>query len=752
MNLISRVLLRRKKMIFVITALGISISALYNEVVTPVYKTSVALLFDLPNLAPGLDAQKSTRDLRNHLEEIRGLARARRIASQIPLSSLSHFKRPPAGLDSLDFYGDQVHRSISAAIIPSTDIIRITVATSNANLGYTIADKAAKFVTHDIQTGSPDSLDLHEILTEQLAIYKKAVEDAKRDLRVFEKKASGITLTNVSHDNLKRVTEADILFDELTFEQKSIQKQLKRATAGKADTLHFDIVELSAGLEASRTAITNSQFALLQGQILGFGESDSRLLETEKALQKARNTFANQVIDLVETRAAQNPDIEINSNLTESINLQIALADIDARKQACEKIKTRYDEGINALSPGEIELTNLIRKKDVNERIYLMLLEKREAARIHMLENRARVRVIDTPRLQRTAASPDKPRNLVLGLVLGLLFGFLLTLVLESTGAGLTSENIRTSAPWPLLSSIPFTQRTLFEAGIAGESNEFPADSIEVEAYRELRTNLKFLNQDDPDVLLVTSLNPQAGNSTITANLAVSYTRLGLKVLMIDAAIRRPTLHSMFAINREPGLTDILTNHQTLVSDLDDEERRQRFYESGTGSPVWSSIQNLKRHKNVSDLVENFQDFSDEAQNNSSGATPPDTQYLNFLRVSLIESIQSTSIKNLKILASGKVLHNFSELVSSRSMSWLLEVTRKKYDIILIDSAPLPRVPDSKVLATLVDGTIIVLDTESQSDELTRVIKSFEKSKIKVAGIVMNKVEPKLLLREKYAI
>src|SRR5690625_167264 len=95
------------------------------------------------------------------------------------------------------------------------------------------------------------------------------------------------------------------------------------------------------------------------------------------------------------------------------------------------------------------------------------------------------------------------------------------------------------------------------------------------EQYRTLRTNLEFSSVDNPlKSILVTSSSPSEGKSMTTANLAVVYAQQGLKVLLIDADLRKPTVHYTFRLDNLRGLSNILVNEATLqetavASDVD---------------------------------------------------------------------------------------------------------------------------------------------------------------------------------------
>ena len=95
------------------------------------------------------------------------------------------------------------------------------------------------------------------------------------------------------------------------------------------------------------------------------------------------------------------------------------------------------------------------------------------------------------------------------------------------------------------------------------------------EAYRVLRTNIQFSTIDSPgQTLLVTSANPGEGKSTTAANLALVMAQAGKKVVLVDSDLRRPSLHRLFGLSNEQGLTNLLLSTQPSV---DGYAQRTRF-------------------------------------------------------------------------------------------------------------------------------------------------------------------------------
>ena len=92
------------------------------------------------------------------------------------------------------------------------------------------------------------------------------------------------------------------------------------------------------------------------------------------------------------------------------------------------------------------------------------------------------------------------------------------------------------------------------------------------EAYRTLRTNLSFSSLDDPiRTLVITSAAPDEGKSATAANLAVTMAQGGKRTILVDCDLRRPTLHEIFNLPAEPGLTNLLLEEgdQQLLHDTE---------------------------------------------------------------------------------------------------------------------------------------------------------------------------------------
>ena len=106
------------------------------------------------------------------------------------------------------------------------------------------------------------------------------------------------------------------------------------------------------------------------------------------------------------------------------------------------------------------------------------------------------------------------------------------------------------------------------------------------------------------------------------------------------------------------------------------------------------------------------------------------------------DQIQETGIENLRLLTSGPIPPNPSELMGSRKMSELLEVLKKDADIVLIDSPPVVAVTDASVLASQVDGVVAVLDSGAVRPEMAQRAKELiTNANGTILGVILNRVE-----------
>jgi non-specific protein-tyrosine kinase len=192
------------------------------------------------------------------------------------------------------------------------------------------------------------------------------------------------------------------------------------------------------------------------------------------------------------------------------------------------------------------------------------------------------------------------------------------------------------------------------------------------EAYRTLRTNIQFSSLDKPlRTLLATSTAPDEGKSTTLANLAVTMAEAEQRVILVDCDLRRPSLHTLFNLRNEAGLTSMILEQ---------------------------------------------------------GDAPP--------------PLQDTGVPGLSLLASGPLPPRPADILGSRRMEAVIARLRADVDIVLFDTPPVIAVTDAAVLATKVDGVLLVLQAGKTSRDRARQARQMlEKVKANIVGVVLNNAQ-----------
>ncbi|MFC4802558.1 CpsD/CapB family tyrosine-protein kinase [Neobacillus sp. GCM10023253] len=123
------------------------------------------------------------------------------------------------------------------------------------------------------------------------------------------------------------------------------------------------------------------------------------------------------------------------------------------------------------------------------------------------------------------------------------------------------------------------------------------------EQYRTVRTNIQFSSVDkEIRVIMVTSSGPAEGKSTTAANLAVTFAQLGKKVLLVDADLRKPTVHHTFGVTNLFGFTTVLTKQRTLENTINETEEPDLYVL--TSGPIPPNPAELLSSKSMEQFIE----------------------------------------------------------------------------------------------------------------------------------------------------
>jgi non-specific protein-tyrosine kinase len=173
-----------------------------------------------------------------------------------------------------------------------------------------------------------------------------------------------------------------------------------------------------------------------------------------------------------------------------------------------------------------------------------------------------KVSVVRPADLPQTPVRPRTRLNLALGLLLGLAVGVAAALLRETLDKSIKSiEDVQATLGLPTLGVIGYDPRTPKHPLVVQDK----PDSPRAEAFRQLRTNLQFVDIDRaPRSIVVTSSLPEEGKTTTTCNLAISLMQAGLRVVLIEGDLRRPRLAEYMGLEGSIGVTDVLIGRAAL--------------------------------------------------------------------------------------------------------------------------------------------------------------------------------------------
>lgn len=202
----------------------------------------------------------------------------------------------------------------------------------------------------------------------------------------------------------------------------------------------------------------------------------------------------------------------------------------------------------------------LRRESETNRQVYESLLQRAKETGIAGELKTSNIRVVDAAEMPRRPARPNKTLALVAAL-----FGGIALAVGAAFSAEYLDDRIKSPAEirsilhLPLLGLVPALTTKQIKAGASLLNTPVPPNFTE--ALMNVRTGVLFSSAEDgPKSLVITSAVPREGKTLMACNLAMALAQSGQRVLLIDADLRRPRVHELFELERDPGLSNLLVN------------------------------------------------------------------------------------------------------------------------------------------------------------------------------------------------
>ncbi|MBU1044123.1 MAG: hypothetical protein KJ915_06980 [Candidatus Omnitrophica bacterium] len=467
--------------------------------------------------------------------------------------------------------------------------------------------------------------------------------------------------------------------------------QIAIETANAVASVYIDENLLGKTLQARN----GRQF--IQEQLVAL---DDRLKEKEETLKKLSEETKNLNLAAPMQEKITELQFELSSILQKYTERHPSVIELRERI-------TELQNQTKGLSGGDLNYARLSREVEADKRLYSLLKEKLEEARITEAQKVGDISVVNPAVTASMVAGPNKTFGILVSGILGIVLGFAFALIMESLDTSIaTIEDVESIMKVPVLGVIPsvmmgeelnskrsffknFRKRVLHKQNTELEDRyvrlllQYNPTSPVAEAYRNVHTNLKL--DDSRKTLLITSAGPREGKSTCLTNLGLAIAQTGIKTLIISADIRRPVIAKAFGIKREPGLTEVLLG---MV-------------------PFDEAV------RNVTDYMMGSMDFD--------------------------QIKQTPGLDNLWILTSGQLPFNPAKVLESKEFERLNNELREKFDLIIYDSPPVLPVTDASIMAPKMDMVIMIYEIGRTSrDALLRAKTQMDAVGAKLCGVILN--------------
>ncbi len=370
---------------------------------------------------------------------------------------------------------------------------------------------------------------------------------------------------------------------------------------------------------------------------------------------------------------------EISQKFTQDHPAYKSLLD---KRQTLLQEKERLNRQVQKLPKTQREVLRMTRDVEVNQQIYIQLLNKVQELNIIKAGTVGNVRIIDSAQSYAIPVKPKKPLIVVLATLLGGMVAVALVLVKTAFHRGVTSPDEIEQTGISVYASVPKSVQQLEVANklkrkgnkdllLLAEEN--PAD-LSIEALRGLRTSLHFaMMEAKNNVLMISGPAPSIGKTFVSTNFAAVAAKTGQKVLLVDADMRKGYLQQCFGLTADNGLSDFL-----------------------------------------------------------SGKIGQETV------------IKQTKVENLDVITRGQVPPNPSELLMHPRFVEFVEKASQEYDLVIIDTPPVLAVTDPSIVGAIAGTTLMVARFDQTTSKELEVARSrFEQSGVEVKGVILNAIEKK---------
>lgn len=438
---------------------------------------------------------------------------------------------------------DRLIASLTVSPVKNSQIVKISYDSDNPELAANIVNAIAdNYIEMNLERRVAAASFAKEFLAEQLIDVKSRLEESEANLNNYAKE-KGLFKTG----------------DEKSPSLIALRINDLSAALSKAEG-----VRITAQSKFEETLRAESASKILASPIVQ--ELKKSLIKLQSSYQEKLQIYKPGYPLMVQMKRQIN---EFNNEIDREVRtIQSSVegslrTDFLAAKSAEDELSVELDKQkllLTAVRDKSIGYNTLLREVETSRSSYEGLLTRMKEVSVAGGVDSNNISVLDPAILPFNKHKPNTKLNLALGMVLGLFLGTVLAFLLE-----FLDDRIKTTDELERLLGLPLLGMTPSVKGTDPSEHSLltmqqPSSAL-AEAFRSLRTNLLFASREGtPKVLSLTSAMPSEGKSSSCLNLATAFAQSGTRVLLIDADLRKPTVHKRLKLDNSQGLSNYLTH------------------------------------------------------------------------------------------------------------------------------------------------------------------------------------------------
>ena len=514
----------------------------------------------------------------------------------------------PGGIVGVDTIMDRLQKAVSFLPEKESDVIKIVASSTDPREAARVSNAYADmYVEQVVQQSRSRSRSAREFLEGRLADQRTQLQQAEGALKQFMESSGVVSLDAESNQLLQEVAQLEATRNALSIEIEGLSRRLSSIQAelpqqessvanamGQASDPYVQLLgEQLARLEVQRDVV----IAQNDPAVLSQGINQAKLKQLNDQITGLRENLRKRTDEMIwgaagsgATGTQADPLNYIRGLRQQILQTKIELETLRSRRKALDGIIAESEVKFKRIPRQNVDMARVQRERMSTEKLYALVEEKYNEAAITEKSEFGYVDIIDRATPEGSKGRSSLLLNTILGFLVGLGLAVGVVFVREAMDVRVRTPEQLGRRGFAVLSEINVLDKEVktlkLNRSLPREAKGFAPNiklvfnplSFTAESYRRLRTNLIHLQMQRPvKTLLISSANPQEGKSTTLLNLAISMAETDQRVLVIDADLRRPAIHTLLGLPRSPGFTDLMTGdkaadtaiHHNVVHSLD---------------------------------------------------------------------------------------------------------------------------------------------------------------------------------------